>query len=108
MDIDAFIAIAKPIINGGGTYKDVGEATGMSKDRAAYWCRRLKLLSKNKRGRPVGTASPRQFNHAEAARMRANGLTLANIAEHFDVSRQAIHQAIKRLPDTAPREKGSR
>lgn len=103
-----FIAIATKVIKRGGTYKDVGEATGTSKNTAASRCMRLGLRSKNKRGRPVGSEGPRLFDYAEAARMQKEGATLSVIAEHFGVSKQAIHQGIKKLQASAPRRKATR
>ncbi len=51
-------------------------------------------------GRPAGTAArPREFDVAEAARLRGEGLSYAAIGERLGVSRQAIHAALRRSDD---------
>lgn len=59
-------------------------------------CRELRKqgVTLRRRGTPGGSRTPW---HQEAVRLRAEGLTNPQIAERFDVTSQAVSQAIRRV-----------
>lgn len=61
---------------------------------------RVQDWTKNNYGKPT---TKRKFNHKKAAKLFAEGWTLAALAQHFGVTAPSMREAMKRLQTKDPK-----
>ncbi len=75
----------------GASNIEIAKATGLTLAQVSYFVRALNLPRRRAGRRPVGVSEEVRQRAHEAARMRSKGLSVAEIASRFKLSRQRVY-----------------